>query len=297
MITKQHWLYGIFIALVLHFSVFALMLRPEPLQQNAMPEMGVEISLGLLGDVTPPMANETQDIIEEPIKPIEKTTPIEQSKAVDVIEKKLPEKVDSVVKVAVEDTVITEVKIKPKQKPKPQQVKKPKEPVKPKPTVKKMPVEAEPIKPASKPMTQKSNEQHPASSTMASGALTAKATMQKQGSQAQSDANGANQAPLKMDKTTQRYLAKLMRHLNGYKVYPASLKKNGIEGKPVIRFSINQRGQVILAEVKKGSGNSALDQAALDVFAHANPVPPLPKSMKRTTLTLALPIAYSLINQ
>jgi len=109
MITKQHWLYGIFIAVVLHFSVFALMLRSEPLQQNAMPEMGVEIRLGLLGDVTPPMANETQDIIEEPIKPIEKTTSIEQSKAVDVIEKKLPEKVDSVIKVAVEHTVNTEV--------------------------------------------------------------------------------------------------------------------------------------------------------------------------------------------
>ncbi len=291
MITKRHWLYGIFIAVVLHFSAFALMLRSEPLQQNAMPEMGVEISLGLLGEVTPPMANKTQDIIEEPIKPIEKATPIEQSKAVDVIDKETPEKSDSVVKVAVEDTVITEVKIKPKQ------VKKPKEAVKPKPTVKKVPVEAKPVKPVSKAMAQENHEQQPTSATMASGALAATATMQKQGSQAQSDANGASQAPLKMDKTTQRYLAKLMRHLNGYKVYPASLKKNGIEGKPVIRFSINQRGQVILAEVKKGSGNSALDQAALEVFAHANPVPPLPKSMNRTTLTLALPIAYSLINQ
>ena len=106
----------------------------------------------------------------------------------------------------------------------------------------------------------------------------------------------ANQKPVDMNNSTRRYLAKLMRHLNRYKHYPAMLKKNHVEGKPVIRFSINKSGQVTQLEVKKHSKSAELDQAAMDVFRRASPLPKIPSELARETLTMSLPIEYSLIN-
>lgn len=98
------------------------------------------------------------------------------------------------------------------------------------------------------------------------------------------------------DSATKRYLAKLMRHLRRYKQYPVSLKKNHVEGKPVVRFSINKSGHVTNVEVKRRSSSAELDQAAMDVFRRASPLPKIPSEMARETLTMSLPIEYSLIN-
>ena len=98
------------------------------------------------------------------------------------------------------------------------------------------------------------------------------------------------------DSATKRYIAELMRHLNRYKQYPALLKKNHVEGKPVILFSINKSGQVTQVEVKKQSEYAELDQAAMDVFRRASPLPKIPSDLEREILTMSLPIEYSLIN-
>lgn len=105
------------------------------------------------------------------------------------------------------------------------------------------------------------------------------------------------QKPIDMsDDSTKQYIAQLMRHLSRYKQYPAILKKNHVEGKPVIRFSINKSGQVTLIEVKKHTEYAELDQAAMDVFRRASPLPKIPSELERETLTMSLPIEYSLIN-
>lgn len=107
----------------------------------------------------------------------------------------------------------------------------------------------------------------------------------------------SNQKPLDMrDSVTKRYIAALMRHLKRYKHYPALMKKNHIEGKPVIRFSINKSGQVTNVEVKRRSQSAELDQTAMDVFRRASPLPKIPSELERETLTMSLPIEYSLIN-
>jgi len=105
-----------------------------------------------------------------------------------------------------------------------------------------------------------------------------------------------DQKPLEMNDSTKRYIAKLMRHLQRYKQYPALLKKNHIEGKPVIRFSINKSGHLTNIEVKKHAKNAELDQAAMEVFRRASPLPKIPSALERETLTMSLPIEYSLIN-
>jgi periplasmic protein TonB len=106
----------------------------------------------------------------------------------------------------------------------------------------------------------------------------------------------ANQTPLEMNDSTKQYLAQLMQHLKRYKYYPVLLKKNHVEGKPVIRFSINKSGHVTLVEVKRHTKYAELDQAAMEVFRRASPLPKIPSELERETLTMSLPIEYSLIN-
>jgi protein TonB len=92
-----------------------------------------------------------------------------------------------------------------------------------------------------------------------------------------------------------RYLAAIMRQLNRHKFYPAALKKAKTEGKVVLQFTLNPAGEVTASRVQAGSGHAELDQAALQMLLRANPLPAIPAYMNRNSLTLSIPVEYSLI--
>lgn len=99
-----------------------------------------------------------------------------------------------------------------------------------------------------------------------------------------------------LDDETKAYIRRLMRHLQRFKHYPTALKRARIEGTPVVSFTVNQQGEITHTAIKKRSQNQALDQAAINVFLQANPLPAIPASLKRESLSMSLPIKFNLIN-
>jgi len=91
------------------------------------------------------------------------------------------------------------------------------------------------------------------------------------------------------------YFTALLQQLNRFKVYPPALRKAKIEGRVVLTFTIDARGRVTFSNVKKTSGHSALDDAAARMLARASPLPAIPPSMGKDSLTLSVPIEYSLL--
>ena len=95
----------------------------------------------------------------------------------------------------------------------------------------------------------------------------------------------------------QHYFSRLVAWLNRYKDYPPEVKKRKQQGTVVLAFSINRAGEVLASRIRTSSGYPLLDRAALDMLARAAPLPPMPDSMSRERLHLAVPIEYSLITE
>ena len=70
------------------------------------------------------------------------------------------------------------------------------------------------------------------------------------------------------------YLARVAGHLKRFIRYP--MEARGASGTVLVRFELNRGGEVIGSEVKKSSGNSILDRAALAILQRASPFPSFP---------------------
>jgi protein TonB len=92
----------------------------------------------------------------------------------------------------------------------------------------------------------------------------------------------------------QDYYAKVMAHLARRKVYPSEAKKARQQGIVTVRFSVDRNGGISGATVRKSSGYELLDSVTLELLARAAPLPRMPSSMRQDSVTLSLPIEYSL---
>lgn len=101
--------------------------------------------------------------------------------------------------------------------------------------------------------------------------------------------------PAAMTSMNPDYLTELFRKLARHKVYPSELKKNKIEGRVVVKFTLAADGKVISSSIQQSSGNDSLDDAALQVLNKASPLPAIPSYMNRSEMTLAVPVEYSLL--
>lgn len=90
------------------------------------------------------------------------------------------------------------------------------------------------------------------------------------------------------------YYALLSAHLNRKKHYPSEARKARQQGVVTVRFTVRSDGSITASSIRKSSGHSLLDQATLDLMQRVAPLPKFPKSMKQDSVTISLPIDYSL---
>ncbi len=90
------------------------------------------------------------------------------------------------------------------------------------------------------------------------------------------------------------YLRALMTWLIRHRSYPDAAKKDKAQGVVGVKFTLDRAGNVLSATVSNSSGRDVLDRAALDVLRRATPLPAMPESMRMRTLSITLPIEFSL---
>lgn len=111
--------------------------------------------------------------------------------------------------------------------------------------------------------------------------------------------NGSNASPAASNDPRARkeqadWYALVAAHLNRRKSYPAEAKQARQQGVVTVRFTVGRDGSVSAVSIKKSSGHDVLDRATLELMQRVAPLPRMPASMAQGSVTIALPIDYSL---
>ena len=78
------------------------------------------------------------------------------------------------------------------------------------------------------------------------------------------------------------------------KYYPRSARRRGLEGEPVVDFTLGNAGNLLQVSINNPSPHKLLDEAALDAVKSATPYPPIPELLKMETIRFKLPISFIL---
>ncbi len=110
------------------------------------------------------------------------------------------------------------------------------------------------------------------------------------------DAASASAAPVAASdpNAVPAWQGRLVGQLQRAKRYPQAARSAGDEGVSIISFTIDRAGQVLSVRLVRSSGSPALDEEAVALVHRAEPLPALPAEMPDKTVTLNVPIRFSL---
>ncbi len=90
------------------------------------------------------------------------------------------------------------------------------------------------------------------------------------------------------------FTGKVRQRIANAKYYPRIAKRRGMEGQPIIAFTLGRQGQLTKVALVKTSGYQLLDQAALKAVHQAAPYPVIPAELKIDTFQFKLPVSFIL---
>jgi len=114
---------------------------------------------------------------------------------------------------------------------------------------------------------------------------------------AQAAGTGTTAAPGNDPRARQQeadYFSLVNAHLARAKRYPREARQARQQGVVTVRFTVGRDGRVSNATIRTSSGHELLDAATLELLVRVAPLPRFPRSMVRDSVTLTLPIEYSL---
>lgn len=259
--SSRIWLFALLMALSIHALGFVLLFHPST-QDGAKKqgEQGVEIDLGMLGD----MGQQEESRLEKTVAAV---TPEPEP---EVIPDPIPPKK-------------TLPPVEPKAQPKAKQESKVKVKAKPKPQPKVLPKAQ--VKPIIEPPTPA-----PSASTAKPDVITQQASRKQSTGKANALTTGGQAA------ATQSYFSLLVAQLIKHKHYPSASRRRGEEGIVKLYFVIDKTGQVLDYRINNSSGFARLDKAAIAMLKKAK-LPAFTKDMTQNTLEINVPIAFHLNNR
>jgi protein TonB len=120
----------------------------------------------------------------------------------------------------------------------------------------------------------------------------AKPSTPSRASQAGGGASGQNRTVSGRGAMTS-YLGLVSARLHRQKRYPAHARRRRMEGTAVISFAIDSGGRVVRSRLARSSGHDLLDREVLAMLDRAKPFPPIPAEVGRRSLSLSVPVAFS----
>lgn len=111
---------------------------------------------------------------------------------------------------------------------------------------------------------------------------------------AEAAATAHNGAYGSSEEATNDYVVKLRAWLSQHKRYPKPARAANREGTVRLYLAVDASGHVLEHRIAQSSGVPSLDQAANDMLARAEPLPPMPSASHRNRLELVIPIVFTL---
>jgi protein TonB len=93
------------------------------------------------------------------------------------------------------------------------------------------------------------------------------------------------------------WMLQLDNHLKKYHKYPKAAVRKKQEGAPEVTFIIDRQGNLLEALVRKSSGFSLLDEAAIATLQRAEPLPPPPPEVAGERLSFTKLLGFNLKSQ
>ena len=90
------------------------------------------------------------------------------------------------------------------------------------------------------------------------------------------------------------YYGRLATWLARHKRYPRQARRLRQEGTVKVTFTISRSGRVLSKRVVESSGYELLDQEVQAMLERASPLPRIPASLGRSSLTITVPVAFAL---
>jgi periplasmic protein TonB len=109
----------------------------------------------------------------------------------------------------------------------------------------------------------------------------------QEGPRSVAPAQGTGESARRMRTTWQK---ELIAHLDKHKRYPAERSQKSAE--ILVSFALDRMGHVLSADIIKGSGDAAFDQAALAMVRRSDPVPQPPPVVADEGLKFTLPVIF-----
>lgn len=85
-----------------------------------------------------------------------------------------------------------------------------------------------------------------------------------------------------------------MGRLQRFKRYPDTARSRGEQGVAYATFTMDRSGNVLSASIVRSSNSRLLDEEAVALIRRAAPLPPVPAAMTGSTVTLTVPVTFSL---